>query len=57
MTGKPMRLALVTPRGWPLADWHRIEIAPASVNTIRIGDWGCRVTGINENAMAGALST
>ena len=43
-----IRAALLHVLGRPLDDWSTIEVAPASVSTIEIGDGAARVTAINE---------
>lgn len=34
--------------GLPVDSWARFEIAPASISTLVVGDWGAKVLGINE---------
>lgn len=34
--------------GLPVESWARFEIAPASITTLVVGDWGGKVIGLNE---------
>jgi broad specificity phosphatase PhoE len=43
-----IRAALLHVLGRPVDDWSAIEVAPASVSIIEVGDGGARVTAINE---------
>ena len=38
--------------GLPLDDYQRIEVEPASVSTIEIGDWGSKIAALNEKVRA-----
>lgn len=44
----PIRAALAWWLGMPLDLFLRIEVSPASVSTVELGDWGPRVLSINE---------
>jgi broad specificity phosphatase PhoE len=35
--------------GLPIDAWQRFEIAPASISTMVVGDWGCKMLTLNEN--------
>lgn len=34
--------------GLPIDAWQRFEVAPASITTIVVGDWGCKLLTLNE---------
>lgn len=34
--------------GLPTDSWNRFDIAPASITTVAIGDWGAKLVGLNE---------
>ena len=43
-----IRAALLHVLGRPVDDWSTIEVAPASISTVEVGDGGARVTAINQ---------
>ncbi len=44
----PLRAAVAWVLGTPLDMMFRFEIAPASVSTIRMNEWGAQVMGLND---------
>jgi broad specificity phosphatase PhoE len=52
--GDVIRAALLFALGMPLDFYARIEVAPASINTIRLEASGMRVLGINDRPRLGA---
>ncbi|WP_158266744.1 histidine phosphatase family protein [Alsobacter soli] len=49
---EPLRSLVLYGLGLGPDAWSRIEIAPGSVTTLLIGDWGCRLHRLNEEAPA-----
>lgn len=45
---EPIRALLLYMLGLHVDAWSRIEVAPASVSTVAVDDWGARVLGLNE---------
>jgi broad specificity phosphatase PhoE len=43
-----IKAVLLHALGLSVDSYHRIEISPASVSTLAIGDWGCKVLRMNE---------
>lgn len=43
-----IKAALLYHLGMPLDAYARIEISPASVSTVVVGDWGAKVLRMNE---------
>lgn len=43
--------------GLPLDAWTRFDIAPASVTTMLVGDWGAKLVALNEVTLAEQIST
>jgi broad specificity phosphatase PhoE len=46
--GDPIKAVLFHVLGLSLDQHQRLEISPASVSTLAVGDWGAKVLGINE---------
>lgn len=49
---EPLRCLVLHALGLGPDAWSRIELAPASISTLLVGDWGCRVTRLNESPPA-----
>jgi broad specificity phosphatase PhoE len=49
---EPLRSLILHALGLGPDSWSRIELAPASLTTIVIGDWGCRLKRLNESPPA-----
>nr|WP_256515547.1 histidine phosphatase family protein [Alsobacter ponti] len=45
---EPIRAVLLHALGLSADAWSRIEVAPASVSTVALDDWGARVVALNE---------
>jgi broad specificity phosphatase PhoE len=43
-----IKSAVMLVLGMPVDAWARLEVAPASITTLVIGDWGATVHGLNE---------
>lgn len=49
---EPLRALVLYALGLGIDGWSRIEIAPGSVTTLVMGEWGCRLHRLNEEAAA-----
>jgi broad specificity phosphatase PhoE len=49
---EPLRSLVLYALGLGIDAWSRIEIAPGSVSTLVMGEWGCRLHRLNEEAPA-----
>jgi broad specificity phosphatase PhoE len=49
---EPLRALVLFGLGLGLDAWSRIEIAPGSVTTLVMGEWGCRLHRLNEEPRA-----
>ena len=45
--GDPIKAALCHFLGLALDMYERFQIDPGSVSTVEIGEWGCKVLGLN----------
>lgn len=47
-----IKAALLYYLGMPIDSYHRLEVEPASISTLVVGDWGSKVLRLNEVASA-----
>ncbi len=47
-----IKAALLYHLGMPLDSYSRLEIEPASISTLVVGDWGSRILRLNEAVAA-----
>ena len=45
---EPLRALLLFALGLGADAWNRIEVAPAAVSVLTVGEWGCKLLRLNE---------